>query len=226
MDFPSTQWTQLADASLHGGASAREALATFCAAYRAPVLSYLLSRGMRREDAEDAVQSFLLYLMENSTLSRADRLRGRFRSFLLGTLRNFLSGRVARDQADRRGGGAVPLPLHLIGDELADESPGAEAEFDRSWALNIMQRALADVEAQRPPEVFAAIRPFLPGGVPPPFAEVSRATGMSEIALRAEVSRVRARLRQQIRAEVARTVDSPAEVDAEMAWLHQVLMRH
>ena len=226
MNFPATQWTQLAQATLHGGAVAADALASFCAAYRAPVMNYVLSRGLRREDAEDAVQSFMIYLMEHSLLKRADRLRGRFRSFLLTSLRNFLSDRQARQDADRRGGGAALKPLHLVEEELADERPGAEVEFDRNWALNIMQRALAAVEAQRPPEVFAAIRAFLPGSAAPPsYAEVSSETGMTEVSLRAEVSRVRASLRRLIRAEVARTVDSPAEVDEEMSWLFSVLTR-
>ncbi len=224
MEFPSTQWSRLAEATLHGDEAAALALGAFCQAYRGPVFGYVLSRGLPREDAEDAVQSFLVHVLERSMLRRADPAKGRFRSFLLGALRHFLADLRDRNSAARRGGGAANQPLHLHEEFLAGETDVAVRDFDRDWALAILRRALAKVEAERPPGTFAAIRALLPGGGPPPsFAVASEASGMSGTALRSEVSRVRARLRECIRTEVAATVDTPGEIDAEMAWLYKVL---
>ena len=100
------------------------------------------------------------------------------------------------------------------------------AEFDREWALSILQRSLAALEAERPAAVYVVIKDFLPGSPNiPGYATVSATSGMSEMALRSEVSRVRQRLREIIRGEVIRTLDAPHELEEEMAWLYQVLSR-
>lgn len=224
MNFPSTQWLRLAEATLHGDTDAGLALSAFCQAYRSPVLGYVISRGLSREDAEDATQAFLLHVMERSMLRRATPERGRFRSFLLGALRHFLADRWDRARAARRGGGIPTQPIHLHEESLFVESPRAERDFDRDWAMAILERALAKMAAGRPVAVMDAIRPFLPGSTKTPsYEEAAQTSGMSESALRSEVSRARARLRESIRDAVAATVDSPAEVDAEMSWLLGVL---
>ncbi len=112
-----------------------------------------------------------------------------------------------------------------------DGTDGVKAEdealqFDRAWALAIMERALADAEASMPPEVFAAVRAFLPGSqAPPSGAAAALAAGLSEEALRSRIHRVRLRIRSFIRAEISATVTAPHEIDEEMAWLFRVLAR-
>lgn len=221
MNFPTTCWTVLADATLSGDSGARMALGRFYQNYHQPVLTAIQARGLPGEEAKDVAQAFFLHLMEHQTLSRADRSRGRFRSYLYRALHHFMADQYDRATAARRGGGAQHVPLESAEHELG---AGDTRDFDHEWALAILQRALTAVQAERPPHVFAAVRAFLPGSPgAPTYAEAAAASGLSESALRTEVSRVRRRLRDLIRSEVARTVDAPHEIDAEMTWLHSVL---
>ena len=226
MEFPTTPWTVLAGATLHGDEIAAAALERFYVLYHRPVLAVVIARGMNAEAARDITQAFFLQLMEHGVLRRAEREKGRFRSFLYGALRHFMADDYDRNTAAKRGGGAAPLPLAACDgmDDLAVEDEAHQ--FDRGWALAIMERALADVEAYLPPEVFVAVKAFLPGSqAPPSGAAAAAAAGLSEEALRSRIHRVRQRIRSFIRQEISRTVSAPHEVDDEMAWLFQVLAR-
>src|SRR5688572_24243653 len=108
MQFPVTQWTLLAQASLHGGPEEQQALETFCLQYRGPVLALLRSRGVGESRAEDLVHDFFIQLMKSSALKRADRNIGPFRHFLRGMLTKFLADDADRNGALKRGGGISP----------------------------------------------------------------------------------------------------------------------
>ena len=206
MEFPTTPWTVLAGATLHGDGIAAAALERFYVLYHRPVLAVVIARGMNVEASRDITQAFFLQLMEHGVLRRAEREKGRFRSFLYGALRHFMADDYDHNTAAKRGGGAMLLPLAAC-DGIDDPPVEDEAHrFDRAWALAIMEWALADVEACLPPEVFAA-------------------AGLSEEALRSRSHRVRQRIRSFIRHEISRTVSAPHKVDDEMGRLFQVLAR-
>lgn len=231
MEFPSTQWTQLARATLHGDSAAGMALADFCRNYRRPVMQYLRWRGVPENRVEDLTHDFLLHLLEHSALKRADRERGRFRSYLCAALVRFMSNDAKLNGAIKRGGGVEHISIDLAGDSGAELLQPAASEtlfLDREWALNLMERALEDVEREwnghRKTGRFGALRPFLPGAMQPAdYPEAARLSGISEASLRTEVSRLRKRFREIVRSHVAATVPSPFNVDDELTHLHRVL---
>ncbi|HWA27150.1 MAG TPA: sigma factor [Lacunisphaera sp.] len=231
MNFPTTQWSLLAQATLHGDPAGREALGEFHRKYREPVLAFLRRRGMTPHDAEDLAQSFFVHLMEKAALKRADATRGRFRSFLLGALLRHLTHAREHREAAKRGGGIAVVSLDAV-EGAADEpavSPGELLAYDRDWALQLLQRALDAVAAEFKQRdraaAFLVLRAYLPGAVPPvPSYEDSAARlGLGLGAFKTEVHRLRARVRELLRREIAATVSSPAEIDEEVAYLGRVL---
>jgi DNA-directed RNA polymerase specialized sigma24 family protein len=234
MAFPTTQWSVLAGATLHGDSAGREALARFCAAYRVPVRSYLEGRGMAREDAEDLTQDFFFKLLQSRAWRRAEQVKGRFRSFLLGILHHVMQHQSRHQTRLKRGGGISLASL----DELADagvelpavDDAAAVSCFDREWALSLVQQVLAEVRAEFVREgrdaEFAVLRRFLPGAPQPPAqAEAARELRVSETALRTSIHRLRQRFRDRLRAAVSATVSAPHEVDEELRYLGAILMR-
>jgi DNA-directed RNA polymerase specialized sigma24 family protein len=231
MQFPVTQWTLLAQASLNGDAEGRKSLETFCERYRAPVMALLRRRGVMESRVEDLTHDFFLQLMKSSALKRADQEKGSFRSYLNGALTKFLADDVKRNHAAKRGGGEVPLSLD------AEESHGANLMtdnasdilgLDREWALNLMTRALDKVaeEWTRPgrSKRYAVLRAFLPGATEViTQQEAALRLDMSDAALRSELQRLRECFRNAVRQEVAATVEAPSEVDAELHHLLAVL---
>src|SRR5438105_15563443 len=136
MIFPTTHWSLLARATLDGKTEARAALIELCRRYWLPLNQFIRMRGHGPAEAEDLTQAFLLHLLEHSTLQKPDRLRGRFRSFLLGALVRFLGDERDRRQAQKRGGDVVHTSL----DEAAENQQPAisareELGFDRAWEL-------------------------------------------------------------------------------------------
>jgi RNA polymerase sigma-70 factor (ECF subfamily) len=229
MYFRTTQWTLLTQASLTAEAGARQALEELCRRYWSPLYQFIRLRGYSESEAEDLTQDFLVHLLEHSTLQRADRLRGRFRSFLLGALVRFLADERDRRQAQKRGGGVVHLNLD---DEnsaaLAVSSDPGAVFFDREWAMVILEQALGLLEAGFEPKEqgkFAMLRRFLPGSLETPSYEAAAAQlQVSLPALKSDLHRLRQRFRALVRQEVANTVSAPHEIEEEMAHLEQVLM--
>ena len=170
----------------------------------------LRARGVLESRVEDMAHDFFLRLMQRSTLRRADPARGRFRCFLGAALKYFLADDVDRNHAQKRGGTAVHVCLDegMEIAEAANPSYGDDLVLDREWALHLMESALSDLEKDCSTAGkegrFAALRPFLPGASTPANPEEAmRLTGMSDTALRTEVSRLRKRLREFVRARVA-----------------------
>ncbi|MBI5688728.1 MAG: sigma-70 family RNA polymerase sigma factor [Verrucomicrobia bacterium] len=230
MEFPTTHWSQLAAATLHGDQGASGALAEFYRRYREPVIAFIRRRGGDPSRAEDLAHDFFLHLIEKSTLARADAAKGRFRSFLLGTLVRFLRDAREREQAAKRGGGLPVVSLDAEADSPLGPAvePVAAAEFDREWAVQVLALACERLDAEfrekdRAAD-FAVLRAFLPGGVaPPPYEEGAARLGLTLGAFKTEVHRLRQRFRGCLREELARTVASPEEIDGEMAYLGRVL---
>jgi RNA polymerase sigma-70 factor (ECF subfamily) len=233
MAFPTTRWTLLAEATLHGDAAGRAALGQLCEQYRRPVVVYLEGRGLRREEAQDAAQDFLLKLVESGAWKRADQARGRFRTFLLAILNHTMMQAARNAHREKRGGG---MPLESLdalaeqGCELADGAVPDAALFDREWAFTLVAETVAAVETEfagrGQQREFALLRCFLPGpGAPPSYDDAARELGLSDSALKAAVHRLRQRFREVLRAAVARTVSAPHEVDEELRYLGTLLMK-
>lgn len=216
---------------MHGHTHARLAFEEFVRQYWSPLLQFAIFQGLPQWEAEDAVQEFLAHVAHDSVLRRADPQRGRFRTFLLGALKRSLSHRRTRDTALKRGGGmtAVSIESDAIEDEANTVNETETSFFDRRWAMAMMERALRELEKEyreRGREnVFAHLLRFLPGAQ----TVESYQTGAADAAMpigtfKAEVYRVRLRLRERLRSEVAKTVSAPHEIEDEMAYLGRVLM--
>ena len=227
MSFPTTHWSALARATLHGETQARAALEELCGAYWKPVYLFIRSRGAGHAEAQDLTQEFMVHLMEKSVFSRADRLQGLFRSFLLGALVRFLSDAADKRNAQKRGG-TVPH-VSLERSELAAAGEQQGGVFDREWALTILETALQKIrvqfaEAGRDQD-FETLKSFLPGSTgAPPYERAAAQIGLSVPGLKSDIHRLRCRFRELVREQVARTVSAPHEIDVEMHHLQQVLL--
>ena len=231
MVFPETRWSVLAEASLHGDESARRALDELCRRYWQPVFAVIRSRGWSEEVARDRTQAFFLYLMEKSTLRRADRERGRFRTFLLTVLWRFLRDEQKRELAEKRGGDVESFSLDEDGGVEVPSDAGPLSEtLDREWALATMERVLdgvrREVVAARGEEGWKALRGFLPGSADEAAIPVAATRlGLTEGGVRTEIHRLRQRCREALRRELMNTVSEPGELDEEIDYLGRVLRR-
>ncbi len=229
--FPATQWTELARATLHGDAAGRAALESLCRAYWEPVRRAILAKGWERDEAEDLAQGFFLDFMERGVLNRADRERGKFRTFLQGVLDHWLIDEWRRRHAERRGGGVDALSWEALSDimELEMMADDEEVEeFDVAWAEAVMQAALArvmgELAGRHGDERAEVLGAFLgAGGEVVSYEEGGRRLGLTLAAFKSEVLKWRRRLRECLRAEVRRTVGAPHEIDEEMEYLRRLL---
>jgi len=214
--------------------SARQALSGFCEAYWPPLYSFLRHRGHPSADAQDLVQGFFAHLLEQHTLTRADRQKGRLRTFLLTSLQNFLFNEYDRVRALKRGGGRqiVSIEEHLPEAEaamLATSHLSDAGCYDLVWASNIVTRAWQRLQnefvAEGKAESLEELRPFVAGGsiTPPNQEEAAARLGVPIATLRTWLSRLRQRFRESLRAEVASTVSDSADVDGELRHLYQIL---
>jgi RNA polymerase sigma-70 factor (ECF subfamily) len=227
MYFPTTQWTLLAQATLSGETAGRAAMEDLCRRYWSPLYQFIRARGHNETEAKDLTQEFLLHLVEHSTLQKADRSRGKFRSFLCGALVRFLADAYDKRQAQKRGGGALHVELDSTAEQLGAISNPDELVFDREWALVILENALRTVEQQfkGAANQFTVLRQFLPGSIAvPSYDDAATQLGLNLPALKSELHRLRQRFKSAVREEVAATVSAPHEIDQEMDHLQNVLM--
>ncbi|HEY1582645.1 MAG TPA: hypothetical protein VGF73_06065 [Chthoniobacterales bacterium] len=235
--FVSTRWTMVfrAGDSQQPSAAAGEALSDLCRIYWRPLYLFLRREGIGSEDAQDLTQGFFAELISDRAFRRADREKGRFRSFLLGALRHFVADAQDGMQAQKRGGGQIR--------ELFDERVIAEVEkqvaiagawnatalFDREWAAALlrqtMDRLAQECALAGKPALFAAVRLYLAGTSEEavPYEEIALRLNRGAGTLRSDVARLRIRYRTILREEVRGTVLEPGEVDEELRYLCQVL---
>jgi RNA polymerase sigma factor (sigma-70 family) len=236
--FPSTHWSVVlaagrseAEPEIAGGA-----LAQLCQIYWAPLYSFVRRRGYTVHDAQDLTQSFFAHLLEHKVYARADRQKGRFRSFLLASVKNFLADAADRERTLKRGGAQNFLPLHEEQVEEAESlfqthsaTSNEDRLFDRSWAEALITAALdrlsADYKGEGKEQLFNELRIFVAGGEasPPTYAQLANRLGIAQSTLRSQVTRLRARYRDTLRTEVRRTVDTETQVDEELRELLHVL---
>lgn len=217
---------------------ARAALGELAEVYWPPLYVWARRRGAARAEAADLVQGFFARLVEKGGLQAEERERQRFRAFLLVAFQRFVANRAADARALKRGGGRGVLSLEALALDREDaqardlaelgveESP--ERAFQRRWALQVMERALARLAEEQEragrSAQFAALRPHLsPGEPPPPHAEVAARLGSSEGAVKVALHRLRRRYGELVREEVAGTLADPREVEDELAALIDAL---
>jgi len=206
----------------------RKAFATFAEGYWPPLYTFLRRRGYSSADAQDFVQGFFAYLLEHDTLSRADREKGRLRTFLLASLQNFILDEHGRVHALKRGGGRqiVSLDREVAEAEaamLASAELNDSKSFDATWAFTIAKRSWQQLRKKLVAEGKAQWLDGA-GATPPNQEEVAARLGVPIATLRTWLSRLRQRYRDLLRTEVANTVSDPADVDEELRYLHRILM--
>ena len=213
--FNPTRWTLVLRARGED-LEAKAALSDLCAIYYAPVVSFLRRDGRGEDEARDSAHGFFESVLAGG-LGAPEPRRGRFRSYLLGALKHHLANQRAAAVAGKRGGWAEHVEL---GDGSAVSADDTLA-FDREWALAVIARALATLETEQAekPERFLALKPWLGAGDTGSQADAARDLGMSETAVKVAIHRLRARFREIIRAEIAATVDDPADAADELRHL-------
>lgn len=231
--FVTTHWSVVLAASRRDSTRAEAALGSLCRTYWYPLYAYVRRRGYGPEDAQDLTQEFLARLLEHRWLGQADRQRGRFRTFLLGAMSHFLVNEWDKARAKKRGGAVQLVPLQLstaetrYGTEPADLATPEQA-YERRWAVTLLEEVLRRLEkecsAQARAELFEQLKPCLVGEAErQPYPALAAQLGLSQGAVKVAVHRLRQRFRQLLRAEIANTVATSAEVDEEMHHLFAVL---
>ncbi|MBA2430606.1 MAG: sigma-70 family RNA polymerase sigma factor [Chthoniobacterales bacterium] len=242
--FASTQWSVISAAGKmeSNPESSREALAQLCQTYWPPLYTYARARGRSPHDAQDLTQSFFAHLIEHQIYRRTDRQKGKFRSFLLASFKNFLADARDREQTLKRGGDFVFVPLDERQTEVAEalfhmhhssssDVSGEDRLFERTWAETLVATALdrltAAYRAEGKQNLLDELGAFLSiGAAPPPtYGELASRLGVAEVTLRSHVARLRVRYRAMLREEVRRTVRTDDEVDGELRELLRVLTR-
>jgi len=233
--FQTTHWSVVLEAEQEDSSRQQEALEQLCQRYWAPVYAFIRRSGRGVEDAQDLTQSFFAHLLEHHALHGLDPRKGRFRSFLLVVLRHFLTNEAKRAGAAKRGGGRAPFPLEAGAAEdrflLQSASPlSPEQLFDRNWALAVLDQAFGmlrkEFEQQGTSARFARLKPFLWNeSTREEYAKAGVDLGLTPAAVKMAVHRLRHRYGELLRQEVARTVESPFEIEAEMRYLLDLLIQ-
>ena len=234
--FASTRWTIVLDAgeSQMPPDEALSALSELCRIYWRPIFLFLRRQGSNPDDAQDLTQGFFAHLIESRAYARADPEKGRFRSFLLGSLRHFVAHARAHDRAQKRGGDMILAPLDTAAIAEADARVAGsqlspESIYEREWAETLLRQALDRLREEcalaGKEELFEKLNSHLSvtSEAALPYDELSAQLGRPIATLRSDVARLRARYRAILREEVGGTVMRPSEVDAELRHLCEVL---
>ena len=231
--FQTTSWSLVLAAGDEPTPDSERALASLCQIYWRPVYAFVRKRGYDHEQAQDLVQGFFTGVVEKRTLRRANPERGRFRSYLLTSVKNYLANERDRTSAQKRGGGGIAIPIDPIEAESwyapeAIEDTTPEYLYQRRWALALLERVLDrlrdEAQAAGKSDQFDRLAELLVGDAPDsPYEALARELGTSAGALRVAVHRLRRRYRDLLRAEIAETVSSPEEVDDEIRFLFSSL---
>lgn len=226
MVFPKTNWETLAKATLNGGEEEHLALGSFIDRYWKPVSVVIKSKGVSCSRVEDLTQDFFVKLIEDDFVSRAMKRRGKFRSFLLKALRDFMVDDLRKLMAHKRGGRLERVQLRDDSAILRDD----QLLFDKTWAEALFDAAIEvtakEVIKKRGVEKWQATRYFLSGeGEALSYVELGRVLGVCENAAKTHVSRMRSKFRENLRQQISLTVSAPHEVDEELAFLRKVMMQ-
>jgi len=233
--FATTHWSVVVAAGQRHTPQSDHALEELCRTYWFPLYAYVRRRGYAKEDAEDLTQTFFARFLANNYLAGLSAERGRFRAFLLASLKHFLANEWDKSQRQKRGGGVTLLSLDWQTADTqfqiaATAEPSPEQAFDREWALALLacviERLRAECAAENDDRLFAVLKPFLTVGKGAiPYPQAAAELGISEGAVRTAVHRLRRRYREVLRDEIAQTLSDPANVAEEMQALFNAFSR-
>ena len=236
--FRSTHWSVVLTAAQDQTPAGQAALAELYRSYWYPLYAYVRRRGYSPHDSQDLTQCFFLHLLEYRGLAQVDPHKGRFRSFLLASLQNFLITAQRQQRTIKRGGLCRFISLDAEAVEsryqlepVDDSALTAEQMFDARWALTLLNKAIAGVQAQYVArgkgKIFETLKGFLPTGSREEFGcyhEAAEALGVSEGSVTNLIHRLRRQYSIALRCEVARTVREPAAIDGEIHLLCEALV--
>jgi RNA polymerase sigma factor (sigma-70 family) len=224
--FRTTHWTVVLDAARPGSERSEDAFARLYIDYWYPLYSYVRHRGYSPPDAEDIAQSFFMHLIRKESLAGMQREGGKFRSFLLRSLDNFLANEWGRARAQKRGHGIQPLSLNGAEAEAKHSLEPATVDtpatlFERQWMFTLLAKVLDDLRAEcaagQKAALFDDLRLSLQGDRQgPAYADVARRHGLSEGAVKVTVHRLRRRYAELLREEILRTAGCSEEVEEEL----------
>lgn len=227
--FATTHWSVVLAAGATSNAGPQEALATLCRTYWFPLYAHVRRRGHDSEDARDLTQGFFEQLLAGRGVGLADPHRGRFRTFLLGALDNFLHNTHRDANALKRGGGREFISLDAQDAEQRltlepTDHLSPDREFDRRWALATLEHARRRLNEEfslsGKSELFRQLRPHLLGDADGlPYAQIASQLNMTVVAVKVTVHRLRQRFGELLREEVSQTLANPADADAEIRHL-------
>jgi len=226
--FATTHWSMVVSAGRSRSPEASRALATLCENYWFPLYAFVRRSGHTAEDAQDLTQEFFARLLAQRFLAKADRQKGKFRSFLLGTLKHFLADQWDRVRAQKRGGGQTVISFDSLDAEAryrlepaSDLTP--ERMFEKQWALSLLDHVLsrlhAEMAAAGKSALFEAVKDTLTGVRSITYAAIGAELGMTEGAVKVAAHRMRRRYRALLQEEIAQTVASSDEIGDEIRYL-------
>jgi len=231
--FATTHWSVILAARDTGSPDAQAALARLCQTYWYPVYCCVRRHGRSPEDAQDLTQAFFAKLIEKQQISLADRERGRFRTFLLRSLENFLKNEHEKATSQKRGGGKdiVSWDVALAEDRYQSEPStelGPEQLFERKWASTLINETMnhlrRELSVTGREELFDQLEPHLWGDdTSTAYSAIAARLHMTVVAVRVTLHRLRSRYRTLLREEIGQTIADPAELEDEMRRLFQVL---
>jgi RNA polymerase sigma-70 factor (ECF subfamily) len=227
--FATTRWTVVLAAGRQSTPQADQALDELCRTYWYPLYAYVRRQGHSREDAEDLTQAFFVRFLARNYLEGLSSERGRFRAFLLASLKHFLANERDRAARQKRGGGAPPLSLDWQSADTRYHLEPADALspdkiYDREWALTLLERVIVrlrdECAAEGKAALFEGLKAFLTADTGTlSHAQAAVALGMSEGAVRVAAHRLRRRYRALLRDEVAQTLAEPGQLEEELQSL-------
>ncbi len=232
--FHTTRWSLVLSAGDLTAPEAEESLAALCEMYWYPLYAYLRRKGYSAPESEDLTQGFFCRFLQKNYLQAVKPEKGRFRSYLLGALRHFVSHERDRAQAEKRGGGKAPLRLDF---QDAEDRYGLEPSheitpetlFDRRWGLTLLDRVLRrlqeETEKSGKSELFRSLNTTLLSGKTPhgEYEKLASELDLTEGAVRVILHRLRRRYRALLRDEIAHTVARPQDIDDEIGYLFSIL---
>ena len=231
--FVTTHWSIVVAAGRADTSRARDALARLCQTYWHPLYAYVRRVGHSPHDAQDLTQEFFARLLEKNYLADADESRGRFRSFLLASLKHFLANEWHKAQTQKRGGGQIPISIDVSAAETSchfepADTTTADKIYERRWALTLLDQVLRRLREEYVRDgkqnLFEQLKPTLTeASRSVAYAEIARRLDTTEGAVKVAVHRLRQRYREILRAEIAETVASPDEVEDELRNLFAAL---
>ncbi|MDA7525723.1 hypothetical protein N8525_01035 [Verrucomicrobiales bacterium] len=232
--FRTTHWSLVIEAGHVKSSHSDQALEALCHLYWKPLYTFLRRRGHQPQDSQDLVQGLFHHLIQKREFfNRADKNRGRFRNFLLGALKNFLSDNKAKEKAIKRGGRTpqIELDIHLIEDSLVDVGmDDPTEEFDRRWAMTVLEEALKRLrnkaEARGQLDEHEQVFGYISGkGGTTDLNVLAKRLGVTEDAFKMKASRMRKALSLGLHGVVSETVERRDDVPEELAYLKGLMKK-